>query len=116
MFSNHISLANITAEGNEFSDELNEGNQQYTLIINTTKLSVGVTYLSIVAEKTNYEAQTLTFRVEVLNRETELYLDINGKDKTAQKSYKIEWDENINIKIEYIDKDLNQFIKGAISI
>ncbi len=109
----NIASANLSIEGGGYSDQLNAINQRYTKVINSAVFGVGVFYLTLIAEKTNYESQSILFRVEITHRETLLKLYLNGAEKTSKPSIDIPYGKRITIEIEYLDKDLDAFITGT---
>ncbi len=107
--------ANISIEGTGFSKNFTQENSpdRYNLTINTTDLGVGVIFLTLTAEQTNYEVQTIIFKVEVANRNSYLELYINGVDETVDRSFTINWSESIGIVVYYNDTTPNSIIEGA---
>ncbi len=114
IFGAHIAGANVTIEGIGFNDNLTETGNQYELILNSSRLGVGVIYLTINAEQTNYEAQTIIIKIQVEIRDTTFKTFVNGIDKTVEQSYKTSYGELITITVVYNDTDRNEFISDAV--
>jgi len=77
--------------------------QQYSITVNVSQLGLGTRLLTIVAQKDNYEIINFQFLVEVIERETELQLFLNGVQKYANSSTSIEINQDINISVYYRD-------------
>ncbi len=59
--------ATVNLTGPGFSDKLLPNiHNNYSVILNSEDLNWGVNYLSILAQKTNYEPQTITIKFEVI--------------------------------------------------
>ncbi|MFX1355920.1 MAG: hypothetical protein ACFFA8_01425, partial [Promethearchaeota archaeon] len=78
-------------------------NEQYYKIINTTNLGVGTSYLTLTASKRYHTSQEFQITVTVTSRNTELQLFLNGVNETINKEIEIQWNENLNITIKYLD-------------
>ncbi|MHA1293289.1 MAG: hypothetical protein ACTSQJ_11560 [Promethearchaeota archaeon] len=89
--------------------------KQYTIIINSTDLNWGVNYITIYAYKTNYESQTITFKLTIIDKSTKLDLYLNGTKRITEeeKSITIPWGETLNITSVYKENVSGDFISGA---
>jgi hypothetical protein len=112
--TNHISGANVQLSG-KVSGQLNETGplEQYSRIINSTNLGIGIWSLTVTAQKVNYETQIIPFFVDVVDRPTDLQLYVNGTLKTTNNTVNIKYNLAMNITISYQDDLINQHIKGA---
>jgi hypothetical protein len=110
----HISGANVQLSG-KVSDQLTENGplEQYSTIIDSTDLEIGIWSLTVTAQKSNYETQIIPFFVDVVERPTDLQLYVNGTLKTNNNTLKIKYNELMNITIFYRDDLINQHINGA---
>jgi len=109
----HISEANVTLIGLGIPQELQDiGLEQYTIIIDTKDLGLGVTYLSVNAVKENYTSQSIRFKIEVIERNS--YIDKIFLNKTESTFIIIPWNENLNIAITYNDSLTDAFIDNAL--
>ncbi|MBY8990438.1 MAG: hypothetical protein KGD58_06760 [Candidatus Lokiarchaeota archaeon] len=111
---NHITDALVQLEGKE-SGELVENSsfEQYTIIINTSKLDIGLWPLSVIAQKNNYVTQTFPFYVNIIERPTEFKVFVNGEEKTTNNTVKIKSNEFMNITVLYKDNSSKQHLSGA---
>lgn len=111
---NHISGANVQLSG-KVSGQLNESGplEQYSRIINSTDLGIGIWSLTVTAQKSNYETQIIPFFVDVVERPTDLQLYVNDISKTINNTVNIKYNVAMNITIFYRDYLTNQHISGA---
>jgi hypothetical protein len=79
--------------------------EQYTTIIDTTDLGVGVSFLTLSASKRYHTSQEFQITVEVISRDTDIQLFLNDSNETDNKEIAIQWNENLNITIKYLDRD-----------
>ncbi|NHJ24831.1 MAG: hypothetical protein EAX89_09665 [Candidatus Lokiarchaeota archaeon] len=86
--------------------------KQYTYIINTTLLGVGVNTLTIYAKQDNYSITVNNIIITVAERTTQLQVLLDGRDLNTIIRYNISMGEALNITAIYKD-DLDQFIDGA---
>ncbi|MFW9872759.1 MAG: hypothetical protein ACFFG0_06610 [Candidatus Thorarchaeota archaeon] len=110
----HIPGAIVQLEG-KVNVPLLENNtlQQYSAMINTSNIGIGVSSLTITAQKSNYNTQSIPFFVEVTERETELLLFLDGIQKFEGDSIKVELDEMINATICYRDNISRKHLPNA---
>jgi len=109
----HIDGATVELIGIGNPQNLTEdlSNNQYFIIIDTTDLGLGNSFLTVNAYKENYTIQSIRFKIEVLERNS--YMDninLNGIETT---SIEIPWNEILSISISYNDSLTNGFISGA---
>ena len=111
---NHISGANVQLSG-KVSGQLNENVtlEQYSTVINSTDLEIGIWSLKVTAQKVNYETETISFFVDVVERPTDLQLYVNSTLKTNNNTVKIKYNEDMNVTIYYKDSLKDQHINGA---
>lgn len=105
-------LPNATVELLEWG-MLNETNQHYNFTIQATDLDQGITIFTILADKTYYEPQTIRFFIEVVERETELELLLNGEPKEDGQMIQVEIDDTINITVYFRDGKYGTHIPNA---
>jgi len=91
------------------------GLEQYSIIINSTDLNWGVNYITIYAYKSNYEGQTITFKLSIIDKATTLDLYLNGTKRVTEeeKSISIAWNEILNITAVFEEDPSGNFIPGA---
>ncbi|TFF87968.1 MAG: hypothetical protein EU549_03855, partial [Promethearchaeota archaeon] len=107
---NFISGASLSLIGVDFALNFTEMNTYYELNITTRKLSIGLNFLTISAERENYTSTSKTITINVKERTTTLTTYLKGIQST---SLSIPWNETIDIEISYNDSVLNKFISGA---
>ena len=82
---------------------MNETLNQYNFTLNTNDLSQGVNVLTAFAQKNNYQSQTIQIYVNVVERATQLMLYIDSVQKFDGNTIISQYDEFLNITINYID-------------
>jgi hypothetical protein len=111
----HLSGATIQANVGTLSEKLSEDptHQQYSKVINATDIGQGIHYLSIFANKTFYNPQSIRAVLQITERLTSLQIFINGENKTIDPTSTIVIGSILNITISYRDSS-NNLITGAI--
>lgn len=112
--TNHISGADVQLSG-KVSYQLNENGplEQYTRIIDTDDLGIGIWSLTVTAQKTNYETQVVPFFVDVVERETDLQMYVDDVNQTLGNTFNIIYNQVFNISIFYKDDLTSQHLSGA---
>jgi hypothetical protein len=82
---------------------LSEESNYYYKIINSSDLGVGITYLTLTASKRYHTRIEFQITITVVSRDTELQLFLNDANETINKEIEIQWNENLNITIKYLD-------------
>jgi hypothetical protein len=110
----HISGASVDLTGLGAPENLIEDLllEQYTFIIDTNDLGLGNTFLTINAQKENYTAQSIRFKIEVLERTS--YIDKVFLNQTEDLGIEIPWNETLNIAVTYNDSATDIFIDNAL--
>ncbi len=110
----HISGAIVNLTGLSTPEILGEDLifEQYTYIIDTTELGLGNTFLTVDAQKENYTAQSIRFKIEVQERTS--YIDKIFLNQTDSIAIEIPWNETLNIAITYNDSATDLFIDLAL--
>ena len=109
----HFGGATVTIEGGGFSDILVENGVQYNLTVNTTRLGVGVHYLTILAYRNNYESQSVVIRVEVNKQDSASQLFIDGVEKSDNPIISVYTNTTVNITMIFKDLNKEYDISGA---
>ena len=86
--------------------------EQYSILINATDIGQGIDYLSVIANLTFYNPQSIRTILEVTERLTQLRIYLNEIDRTSNPSIDIPIGTMLNITIKYQDTSSN-FIDGA---
>ena len=101
----HIRYATIQLSGNltgTLIENFNFG--QYTIIIDTSELSLGEYRFNIVAHRINYEARIIRPILTVPKYPTnDLELYLNGENKTSDPFYDVAINKLLNVTIKYKD-------------
>jgi len=110
----HIPNATIQLEG-KITGVLSENItfQQYAITVNTSQLGLGVSILTINAQKSNYQTQNIQIFVEVIERPTQLRLFVNGDLKNDNSTITSKFNEPINVTVYYKDNETNNHISNA---
>jgi len=110
----HIENATVEITG-EISDNLTEyrAGKQYNINITAAELTKGFNSLTILAQKENYQSQPIGITILLIERKTDLKLFINQSDITDNRTFVIQINETIDIRINYTDKDAGEFIDNA---
>ncbi len=111
-----IPNAMVTLNGTSIGEIFTDNNvfNFYNLTLNSTKLTVGIHFLNIIAQKENYTALTELLTINVFERNTNWMLFLNGTDKTADPSIQLYDNQLLNITISYIDSIDLEHIPNAI--
>jgi len=111
---NHISADSATLEG-KVSGDLTENStlEQYSFIVNSTELGLGISVLTVTLQKINYETETIQIFVEVIKRETELQLLVDDTPRSNNETIDVKFNELLNITVFYDDNLTTTFIDAA---
>ncbi len=112
--TNHIAGANVQLSG-KVSSQLTENPSfgQYSTVIDSTDLEIGIWALTVTAKKSNYETQIIPFFIDVVERPTDLQLYVDSFHKTTNNTMNIKYNEVMNITVFYRDELTNQHLNGA---
>ncbi len=110
----HISNATVQLEG-DFSGSLNENLtlEQYSIIFNTSQLSIGIKTLTVEAKKDNYFTKPIQFFVTVVERSTELLLFVDNNQINDGDTINSGVNEFLNITANFRDNSTKNFLSGA---
>ncbi|TES96452.1 MAG: hypothetical protein E3J90_08015 [Promethearchaeota archaeon] len=110
----HIDGATVELIGIGAPQSLTEdlSNNQYFIIIDTKDLGLGNSFLTVDAYKENYTAQSIRFKIEVL--ESNSYLDNIKLNGIETPSIEIPWNEILSISLSYNESITNIFISEAL--
>ena len=86
--------------------------EQYNVTISAAQLDPGVNILTLYAQKSDYQAQTLYFYIEIVDKNTTIQLFLNEIDKTAEESVEVYIGDLVNITLKYTDIS-GSFIENA---
>lgn len=112
--ANHISADSATIEG-KVSGDLTEilVLEQYYYSVNSSELGLGISVLTVTIQKVNYETQSTQIFVEVVERETEIHLRVDGIERSNNATINVKFNELLNFTIFYEDNLTNIYINGA---
>ncbi len=105
----HIVNASIQLIGEGLSELLIENTvlKQYSIIINTAQLDIGVRFLTIYAQKANYLPYSILLRINVKRINTEI------TTKSGMSTINTGPGESVTLSIVLNDIDFNQTVKNA---
>ena len=116
--SNHLGGASIKLTGGGLVEPLIEDpiHKQYSFLLNASELGLGVDYLSILANISNYNPQSIRFITEITERKTLLEVYLNGDNKTNDPSIDIAINKLLNITIKYTDLNGNHIENATVEM
>jgi hypothetical protein len=85
---------------------------KYQITIDSSKLGIGISFITLSASKTNYSSQTISITVEVLNRPTDIQIFLNGNE-TRDNTLELPIRDDLNITVKYYDNLTGQYIGDA---
>jgi len=99
----HLSGSTVKLVGGGLIKDLNENLslEHYSVIFNASELGLGVDYLSIFANLTNYNSQSIRFISEITERRTNLEIYLNGLNKTLDPSIDLPFGRLLNVTVKY---------------
>ncbi len=109
----HLSGANVTLKGAGLDLSLTEINNQYNITIDTDELDPGISVLTVFARLDNYQSESIQFFVEIVERETDLLLFLDGVPKNDGDQIQVEVNEFINVTVYYMDNVTQLLLDGA---
>ncbi len=114
--STGLHIPNATVQiGGDLIGSLNENFtlKQYSMIFNTSKLGIGIKSLTVEARKDNYETQSITFFVTVVERATELLLIVDNNLIDDGDTINSGVNEILNITANFRDNITKKFLSSA---
>ena len=93
---------------------LNQTGMYYNITINSNSLEKGVNVLTLFAQKPNFQARSIQFIIEVVDRATQLQLLLNGEDITLYPVFEIPIESFVNITVKYLDNQTGIGIPDAL--
>jgi len=110
----YIPSANVNLEGKvSGSLDPDPSYEQHNITINTEDLGIGVSILTVIAQKPFYETNQTQFFVEVTERETELLLFLNDNPTNDGETFDAKVDETVNITVYFKDNETKQHLPDA---
>lgn len=107
----HISNATVILIG--WSNLSENSHQSYNITIKGYDLEQGITILNIFAEKENYLPQSIQFFVELVEKESQLELFVDGVNKTLDPLVETTIRNILNITMNYRDNQTGLHITNA---
>ena len=116
--SNHLGGATIKLTGGGVSESFIENPilSQYSILLNASELGLGIDYLSIFANLTNYNPKSIRFITEVTERRTLLEIYLNGINMTIDPSMDIAISKILNITVRYTDLGGNHIENATVNL
>ncbi|NVM45644.1 MAG: hypothetical protein HWN79_12080, partial [Candidatus Lokiarchaeota archaeon] len=109
--NNSLNLANIELLGFGI---LNQTGMYYNITINSNDLEKGVNVLTLFAQLPNYQAMSVQFIIDVIDRATQLQLLLNGDDVTSDPVFEITIGNLLNVTVKYLDNQTGIGIPSAL--
>jgi len=118
VLSNHLGGASIKLTGGGLVEPLIEDpiHKQYSFLLNASELGLGIDYLSILANISNYNPQSIRFITEITEIKTILEVYLNGENKTSDPSIDIAINKLLNITIKYTDLNGNHIENATVEM
>ena len=91
-----------------------ETSSHYNITIYTNDLDLGITVLTIFAQLDNYQPQTIQFFVEVIERESQLELFLDGVNMTLDPAIEVTIGTILNITVRFTDNQTGLHIPDAL--
>ncbi len=85
--------------------ELDEMNNYYYIIVNSSDLILGINAFTIFAQLINYTPQSIHFFIEVYEKSTIWELFLNGVNSTSNPYINLEIFDPLNITVKYLDNE-----------
>ena len=100
-----LSGASLKLTIGSYTDTLNEdiANQQYSAMVNASDLGLSLDYLTIIANKTFYNPESVRVIVEITERLTSLQIFIDGLNRTIDPTVTVPIGAFVNLTIIYLD-------------
>ena len=116
--TNHLGGATIKLTGGGLVEPLIEDpvHEQYSFLLNASTLGIGIDYLSILANISNYNPQSIRFITEITEIKTILEVYLNGENKTSDPSIDIAINKLLNITIKYTDLNGNHIENATVEM
>ena len=105
-----ISGATVDVNGSGISKVLGESYNNYSVIIDTSKLKLGANLLTIYARKEGYEPQSIIVTIQIKKIETGVNITLNGNSTTF---LTISIGKMLNITVNYFENASKTAITGA---
>jgi len=108
-----IDVATVEITGGGISDTLTEYSNYYMITISAEDLTQAINFIRILAEKKNYQPQSIEFRIDVIERQTFVSFFLNQINKTLDKTMELPIGDNLNITFKYFDAKMGDYINNA---
>ncbi|MHA1375627.1 MAG: hypothetical protein ACTSR7_15200, partial [Promethearchaeota archaeon] len=103
----------IVGEGIDLNLTQHPTYDQYNVTIDSNDLNFGINLLTLYAIKSNYQPQTLIVRIEIIEKETDLHIFLNGFNKTIDRTLTVPIRSSLNVTVKYFDYDTGIGLSGA---
>ncbi|MCJ7650915.1 MAG: hypothetical protein MUP85_20070, partial [Candidatus Lokiarchaeota archaeon] len=103
----------IVGEGIDLNLTKNPIYNQYNVTIDSDDLNFGINLLTLYAKRDNYQPQTLIVRIEIIEKETDMHIFLNGLNKTIDRTLTLPIRSSLNITVKYFEYDTGLGILGA---
>ncbi|KKL85346.1 hypothetical protein LCGC14_1955650, partial [marine sediment metagenome] len=115
-YRDSITKAHLSNASVELLDigNLTEISNYYIITINSNNLNLGITILTITAQISNYQSQTIQFSVELTERTTEIQVFLNNENKTLDPVIELPLGSILNLTVKYAENQTKLHINNAI--
>ncbi|MFX0058341.1 MAG: hypothetical protein ACFE8J_08585, partial [Candidatus Heimdallarchaeota archaeon] len=90
---------------------------QYNLTLDSDDLNFGINFLTLYAQKVNYQPKTFIIKIEIIEKDTDLhiYMEYDGilYNKTIDRTLSIAIRKLLNITVNYFDNESETAVQGA---
>ena len=93
---------------------LNETLIQYNITINSNDLELGINIINIFAQVNKYQPSSIQVFIEVVKKTTNLFIYLDGIDKTNDPTVILPITSTLNLTIKYLHNQSGLEISGAI--
>ncbi len=89
---------------------------RYVKIKTADSIGVGVKFLTVSANKSNYVSGSVVLKIKITERNTELNLFLNGQNKTSEKYVSAEVGKIVNVTVTYKDAITKELLVGIVNL
>ena len=108
--SAHVDGASVDILG---IGSMDEGLSIYNFTLNTNNLTQGINFITVFAQKSNYQSQTIQFFINIQIRTTYIELYVEGDEISNEDMVNYQFDETLNVTVLYRDMNTDSHLIGA---
>ena len=103
----------IVGEGIDLNLTKHSLYDQYNVTIDSDDLNFGINLLTLYAKRVNYQPQTLIIRIEIIEKETDMHIFLNGLNRTLDRTLTLPIRQSLNVTVKYFEFETGTSITGA---